>query len=102
MAALSGVDVTISPSFKSHASLTHSLLFLIVDRVIKSFIMPLSCFAEAKMTFALKSDEIKILLPELQAYGGAGPESTLPLLFIKTTNYFVLRISVIFLKMIKA
>ena len=46
--------------------------------------VPQSCFLEAELTFAFLSGEVKKLLLELDPYGGAGPDGSFPLFFVKT------------------
>ena len=99
------------PLLKPDGSLTHcpmdnSTLFGNVFDSKQSnakLTMPPSCFPEPKLTtLAFRSREIRSLLLDLDAYGGAGPDGIFPLFFIKTAQYMAPKVSVLFRKLIRA
>ena len=62
--------------------------------------MPLTCFPEPRLTkIAFKSREVKILLAELDVYGGAGPDGIFPLFFVKMADFLAPKITTILRKL---
>ena len=65
--------------------------------------MPQTCFPEAKLTsLAFRSHEIKNLLNDLDANGGAGPDGIFPLFLQKTDDILSSKIAVTFRKWARA
>ena len=61
-----------------------------------------SCFPEAELTaFAFRCGEVKKLLLELDPYGGAGPDGSFPLFFVKTAYYLAPEIPTVLHKLIR-
>ena len=109
--ALFGVDMTIPALLKPDGSLTHdpkekaTLFADVFDRKQSDdrLTMPQTCFPEAKLTsLAFRSREIKNLLNDLDAYGGAGPDGIFPLFLKKTADILSSKIAVIFRKCARA
>ena len=105
--ALFGIDVTLPPLIKPDGSLTHdpkekATLFADVFDMKQSddkLTIPQTCFPEAKLTaLAFRSHEIKNLLLDLDAHGGAGPDGIFPLFFKKCSDILSPKVAVIFRK----
>ena len=65
--------------------------------------MPQTCFPEAKLTIlAFHSREIRNLLSDLDANGGAGPDGIFPLFLKKAADILSSKIAVIFRKCARA
>ena len=108
--ALFGIDVAVPPLLRPDGSLTHcpkgkAALFADVfdsKQSIDSLTMSQSCFPEAELTtFVFRSGEVKMLLLEVDPYGGAGPDDIFPLFFVKTASYLAPKISTVLRKLVR-
>ena len=109
--ALFGIDTTVPALLKPDGSLTHdpvekaTLFADVFDRKQSNekLTLPQTCFPESKLTgMAFRSREIKDLLLDLDAYGGAGPDGIFPLFLKKTANVLSTKIAVILRKYARA
>ena len=105
--ALFGINMTLPPTLKPDGSLTHdpkekaTLFANVFDRKQNNdkLTMPHTFVPEAKLTaLAFKTQEIKTLLLDLDARGGAGPEGIFLLFFKKDADVLCSKIAVNFHK----
>ena len=109
--ALFGIDTTVPALLKPDGSLTHdpkekATLFADVfdgKQSNEKLTVPQTCFPEAKLTgLAFRSREVKTLLLDLDAYGGAGPDGIFPLFLKKAADVLSPKVAVILRKLARA